>query len=311
MEPVDQCPCCGGSELAEIARHAYALGGGSGSSEPGRRWADGVQREFVFTTWLPGRSDVELTELLCERCGVVVYSPRPGEADLDAKYAAIAALGLEAGGGAPECDEADRARRLRDRLAPHLPAGARSVLDIGGGDGRVLSALVAEGVECAVVDHNPRPVVGVRRLGATLADVEPGARFGALVLAHVLEHLASPGAVLRAARDRLTPGGVAYVEVPVEIWRGTPVRVDPVVHVNHFVGASLRTVLRETGWRVLDAGEGIGRYRGLPLEVAWALATPGSDPQREDAARAVRRRLEPGLLRRAARRLTSARRGAP
>lgn len=301
MQAVDRCPCCGARDWERIGASVYALGGSSGSSHPGRRWADEVQREFVFSEWLPGREQVELAELLCRVCGVVLSSPRPSERDLSRKYELLKTWGVGLGSTAgDEPGEAERAERLRDRLVREMRTEHPRVLEIGGGDGRLLGALVAAGAECFVVDYAERQIPGVRRLGNTVDDLPRDVAFDAVVLSHVLEHVAEPGALVRRAAE-LAP--LVYAEVPVEIWRGTPIAVDPVVHVNHFTRRSLEALLRAGGWRVARSAGGLSTYRGAPLEIAWAIGLRGAERDPGDAAAEARTRLRPGLARRVVRRV--------
>jgi SAM-dependent methyltransferase len=301
MEPVDRCPCCGAKDWERVAASTYARDGSSASSHPGRRWADEVQRGLVFSEWLPGRDSVELTELLCRGCGVIVYSPRPSERDIARKYELLKTW--ETGPGTTAGDEpgeARRAARLRDRLAAELDTVPARVLEIGGGDGRLLAALLAAGARCFVVDYAERQIPGVERLGDTVDDLPADAAFDAVVLSHVLEHVAEPGALARRAAGL---AAVLYAEVPVEIWRGTPIAVDPVIHVNHFTVRSLEATLRANGWRVARSAEAFSTYRGAPLEVAWAVAVRGQERDPGGAATHARRRLTPGIPRRLARRV--------
>ena len=294
MQAVERCPCCDAADFERIASSVYARDRSSGSAHPGRQWADRMQRDFVFAEWLPGEERVELIELLCRGCGVVVYSPRPSERDLARKYELLAEWGAAGTTAGREPGEERRAERLASRLK-----GAGRVLEIGGGDGRLLSALVAAGAACFVVDYAEGQIEGVQRLGDTVDDLSPDAEFDAVVLSHVLEHVAAPGALVRRAAA-LAP--VLYAEVPVEIWRGTPVAVDPVVHVNHFTCRSLEALLRANGWRVASSGGGFSTYRGAPLEVAWAVGSRGEEADPGDPAQDARRRLRPGLGRRIVRR---------
>ena len=302
MQAVERCPCCDATDFERIASSVYARDGGSGTAHPGRQWADRVQRDFVFAEWLPGEERVVLLELLCRSCGVVVYSPRPSERDLARKYELLAEWGAAGTTAGREPGEELRAERLASRL--RRAGRADRVVEIGGGDGRLLSALVAAGAACSVVDYAERQIAGVQRLGATVDDLPPDAEFDAVVLSHVLEHVAAPGALVRRAAA-LAP--VLYAEVPVEIWRGTPVAVDPVVHVNHFTRRSLEALLRANGWRVASSGGEFARYRGAPLEVAWAVGARGEEADPGGADAEARRRLQPGLARRVARRARWAR----
>lgn len=296
------CPSCSHPELERVGFSRYSRQGDSGSPDPGRQWADRAQRELVFTAWLPGRDTVELVEVLCPACGLVCFSPRPTHEDIARKYRQLLMEGMTPGtGGGELTGESRRAQDLHRRLRPHLASRSPRVLDVGGGDGRVLTSLRDAGAACFVVDYAAEQIPGVVRLGETLDDLAPGAAFDAVVVSHVLEHVAAPDQILAQARDRAP---LVYAEVPVEIWRGTPIAVDPVIHVNYFVRRSLEGLLTRNGYRVLTSAEQFSFYRGGPLEIAWAVAVAGEgDGDATGAAAAdVRARLRPSLAGRVRRR---------
>lgn len=303
MIAVVRCPGCGGRDLHEVGRSEYRRADDPYTDDPGRAWANRAQRDFVFSEWLPGESAVTLRELLCGDCGLLVGSPRPSAADVDRKYAFLVERGITLGNaGEQPRGESRRAMLLRRRLGAHLPEEGARVLDVGGGDGHLLAGLARQGARCFLVDYADAPVAGVTKLGDTVSDLGEGERFDAVVISHVLEHVADPAALLARLRE-LAP--VVYVEVPVEIWRTTPVGVDPVTHTNHFTEASLRSVLQRCGWQVLRSRGGFGTYAGSPLEIAWAVAAAtgarGADGTRPDLD--ALRRLDPPLGDRVRRRL--------
>lgn len=308
MDEVDRCPCCGSAALREVAASTYRHADEPEAATPGRAWADRVQRDFVFAEWLPDRAEVMLRELVCGGCGILVFSPRPTQADVDRKYELLVEYGVPLGAASPDTPgERRRARQIRDRLAPHLPRSGARLLDIGGGDGRLMSALREEGAACFLVDYATAPAAGVTKLGDTLEDLDSGAAFDAVIVSHVLEHLAHPTELLVRTRD-LAPA--IYAEVPVEIWRGTPTRVDPVTHLNHFTESSLRAVLGHAGWGVARSRTALSTYAGSPLEIAWAVATAGGATATEPDAtpdREALRRLHPSLAARLVRRVRWAR----
>lgn len=301
MEDVVACPICASGELEAIRASAYSRDPPASTGDPGLDWGYSAQRELFFTHWLAGRSEVVLTELLCARCGFVCYSPRPSTADIDRKYEALVAMGIELGNRGPYTRvDAQRARELRRRLEGHVDLRGAAVLDVGGGDGRRLRALARAGARCAVVDYATHQIPEVRRLGDTLDDLPGGARFDVAILSHVAEHVADPVGLLRAAG---VVADLLYVEVPVEVWRGTPAARDPVTHVNHFTERSLRTALQIAGFVILRSRTAFSHYSHAPLEIAWAVAATATGERRVDHDPSeARRRLSPTLALRLRRR---------
>jgi len=78
-----------------------------------------------------------------------------------------------------------------------LPITPSRVLDIGGNDGRN-------------TPHGDRAVIW------DVSDTEPDGLFDLVVMAHVLEHAPYPRDMAATARRYLAPGGVIFVEVPVD-----------------------------------------------------------------------------------------------
>ena len=110
----------------------------------------------------------------------------------------------------------------------HVPAGTRTLLDIGCGGG-VFGAAVKAAMPCRVVGvtyseaeaHQARQRIDQVEV-ADLNGYEPGAlgKFDCIVCSHVLEHLLHPGQVLARLRACLQPGGSLIVALPnVLFWK--------------------------------------------------------------------------------------------
>jgi SAM-dependent methyltransferase len=242
-----------------------------------------LRRELLFEVWFPGAQAASLTPQFCERCGFMCYSPRPTAADLEAKYQYLALR--ERTGAAMSNDErerkfdrerADRAFRLLSRRIGRPTA----VLDVGGGDGRLLEPFLENGVDCSILDWNPTPRPGIHYLGRGLEDLPANQCFDAVLCHHVLEHVAEPVSFLRSIFAHVARGGLVYVEVPLEIWRGIPIRDDPVTHVNYFTRSSLCNAIERAGGRVLQSRSMGGTYGNWRLPVAWVVAAPGDGSRR-------------------------------
>ena len=312
MDAVAACPACRAERWRVLERATYGRDPPKSPADAdAARW-EKLRRDFFFSTWAPGLGELELSVLLCLSCGVVVFSPRPSERDIEQKYEALRALGIGPGRTAGSARGRELDRRRSDLLLTLLSEGgtrpnqALRVLDVGGGDGKLMRAFTDAGWTSFAVDYNTEPVLGVTRLGNTLADVPAGAQFDVLVCAHVLEHVVDPLALARRMAALLEPGGRLYAEIPLEIWRGTPVEADPLTHLSYFTSASLIRLLQAAGLSVRVARERWATYGENVLEVAHAVAfaADGTRGVRAvDPVQAVTRRLNPSMPLRARRRL--------
>jgi SAM-dependent methyltransferase len=186
---------------------------------------------------------------------MMIYLPRPSESDLEAKYAALSRFGdnVPGIGEAPERTRL-RSQRIYKLVKAHLNQDAPSlrVLDFGGGDGRLLLSFIESGSECDLIDYCAAPIAGANQIGPTIDSLSPARRYDAIICNHVMEHLARPLEILRKLVRNLSPGGVIYVEVPVEMVKRMPAGTEPVTHCNFFIPESLSTLMQRAGCRVIS-----------------------------------------------------------
>ncbi len=203
--------------------------------------------EILFGTWFAGQSRATIVVQNCRNCGFVAFAPRPEEDDIRAKYEMSLTLPRSRAVRPPDnLSDERRSRRLAAELSSVLRPGS-AVLDVGGGDGRLMSPLVTAGHRAFVVDFKTEPVAGVTRLGATVDELAPESRFDVMVLSHVLEHVAEPLTLLQQLHNHLDDAGHLLVEVPMELYRRVPPRREPLTHINYFHTESLRAVLMRAG----------------------------------------------------------------
>ncbi|HET8798792.1 MAG TPA: class I SAM-dependent methyltransferase, partial [Thermoanaerobaculia bacterium] len=151
---------------------------------------------------------------------------------------------------------ADFLCRLLRRHAP----GPR-LLDIGYGAGYLLRTARTHGFQVYGVETSRtrtaalESMMGDRlRIAHLGVDPLPWGSFDAVVMTHVLEHLADPGAVLRQIFEALNPDGVLYVAVPdnesqqFRIFGKEWEAVNPVAHLQFFNERALTRALREAGF---------------------------------------------------------------
>lgn len=193
------------------------------------------------------------------------------------------------------------------RLSDRVPAGRRTLLDLGAHVGRLIQIAAQAGWRAEGVELNPRTsayaekATGLPVHRADLRDLEAeGRRYAAVTLIDVLEHIPEPVEALKGVKRVLEPGGWIAVKVPhgpnqllKERIRGRVVRgyrptvADNLVHVSHFTAGSLRMALERAG------------YADVSVTTAAPVLPPPEQAGRAGAA-AVRRgmtvaaRLLPG-----------------
>lgn len=106
-----------------------------------------------------------------------------------------------------------------ERHAISIPPPAK-LLDVGCGAGQWLLRATCAGYRATGIDLDPRAVafarddLGLDAREMPLEKLPAENRFDVITLFGILEHVEEPVALLRAARERLTPGGEIVIGVP-------------------------------------------------------------------------------------------------
>jgi SAM-dependent methyltransferase len=121
----------------------------------------------------------------------------------------------------------ERAKRWLDRrtfrpLLRSVPGEELAVLDVGGGDGWLLSRLRQLDdriTSTQVVDLDPAAEAGARARGheyfcGRIEDFDDPGPYDVVLLLNLVEHVADPGAVLQRLANVLSPRGVILVKTP-------------------------------------------------------------------------------------------------
>ena len=188
---------------------------------------------------------------------------------------------------------ADRLGRSREQL--YLPLNTRSyesmlaglegevrgrrLLDVGCGMGHLVYVAQARGWDALGIDTSGAAVRLARELGAQaierdfFSDELSDARFDAVVLSELIEHVPDPGRFLRRAAMLLAPGGTLYLTTPNfdsltrrlvgSAW--SPIHPE---HISYFVESRLRRALVDAGLRV----KSLTSRNTSPVEIFRALA---------------------------------------
>jgi 2-polyprenyl-3-methyl-5-hydroxy-6-metoxy-1,4-benzoquinol methylase len=235
-----RCALCG----ADDARPRFRVAPGAGAH--GDLWLGEARL----------RSTADETIVACRRCGLVYVNPRVAFAPGLAPYSTAAELAYFAR------TRAARARafgRLLGALPRWVGEPPRALLDIGCGDGLLLELARRRGIAAQGSELSDALVRLVRgRLGADAIvgaprEDLPAARYDAIALLNVLEHVHEPGAMLQTAARLLRPGGALLVHVPN--LGGLPARlrgarwhqIEPLSHLYYFTHRTLAAMLRQHG----------------------------------------------------------------
>jgi len=179
----------------------------------------------------------------CRRCGLGYTIPMPS--DMSKYYRDYH------GGRRGFADRYCTRRRIRmlHKLVGH--SSTKRLLDIGCGEGTFLLAAKAKGWSVVGTETNPAAARGAGlEVHQQLADARSLPPFDCITLWHSLEHMQDPRAILRAARDMLSPSGVLIVAVPdagglqASLFGAHWFHLDIPRHVCHFTRDSLANLLR-------------------------------------------------------------------
>lgn len=264
------CPACGGSRWEELLHVRTG------------RIMTGDQRI------VPG----DLHKIRCADCGVTANARVLSDADLDHLYGDEYILNTQgreehrfytASGPVP------RSQVFFDWLAPHLPAGARTLLEIGCGEGNVLTRFAAACPGCRVLgldgSHHACRLARDKGLEVSRGLVpgkSPLPRADVIVAINVLEHAETLGAFLGAIRDALSDQGRVLFTLPIQDYPGYDLFFAE--HVWHFTLEQCRALLARHGLEpVVVEGEHPINH-GIGLFVCRKAQPREQAPQRDTHA---------------------------
>jgi len=264
-----------------------------------------------------------VTTVVCRRCGLVYASPRPERERLARFYRErIYPQYTDATGRFTERLRAASRLQARDtfdffvgRAGQRMAATRLLEVGCGLGDFLVLArqagarvlGLELEGpyADFAEKEHD----LSISR--GRIEELDTEARFDAIALFHVVEHLEDPVGVLAALRPRLASGGRLFIEVPnfMGPWRIPFTEFLRLEHLYNFSPDTLRWVLARAGFRVTSqdhdpfllrvvaepgaSGDGAPAARRHDLDVLRHVLTWRARGRLLQPYYALRRRLAP------------------
>ena len=247
----------------------------------------GDERELL----VGDRYGMGLRTVLCPHDGFVFTNPRPTPDALErfyrddyrAYYFSHPDPAAEDYRKSPLRERAQlRARWLLDFYlghAGHGPGRGLRILDVGCGDGAMLSACRERFPDAELFGIEPTPAyaafaaesAGAKVYAESVSNAADAHRELAgsadlVVLSHVLEHLCDPVGMLRALGLLLKPEGRLLVEVPnlaSPIWKRFS--MFHIAHINHFVPNTMEIALARAGYRVER------EFAGIHPADPWAM----------------------------------------
>ena len=208
----------------------------------------------------------------CLGCGLVYVSPRLDAAALFRHYNSGESSRIEY---YLDVEAADRRSfaEVMERAEREAP-GRGELLDIGPNVGTCLAVARERGWSVHGVEINAdaaaycRQTRGLDVVTGTLdASTYAPDRFDVVLMGDVIEHVASPRALMRTVAGVLKPGGVVLISTPdISGWAARLLQVKPVEHIYYFDPGTMERLLRSSGLEV-RAVEPLDRYHDLTAMV--------------------------------------------
>lgn len=239
--PFEHCPLCEAREASEILV------------------AD-CSRHPLYRPGLPKN----MHWVRCDTCSHVFVDGYFGERALSLLFSG--AHDFQTPGHDPMNGRATAARIVEEvaRLAPRREG---RWLDVGFGDGSLLSTALEFGCDVVGLDLRASHVERMKKNGIEahameLTDFEAAKPFDVISMADVLEHMPFPRAALKHAHKLVSPGGMLFVSMPnidAPVWKTLDDdRRNPywgeIEHLHNFGRRRLYALLRESGFEPCHYG---------------------------------------------------------
>src|SRR3989344_5902702 len=197
-----------------------------------------------------GDEGITLTIWQCSGCGLVQHKMKPVEYFKEVITAASLA----------EKSRSSRLNQMKE-FAERFGLIGKKVLDVGTGKGEMIDVLKEAGLQAAGIEASLESVIigkaaGRNMIHGYIGDQYSiaGGQYDAFICLNYLEHLPSPGAIIRNIYNNTIVDAVGYVTVPnFDYLLKTKSLYEFVVdHISYFTKNTLTHAFEANGFEVLD-----------------------------------------------------------
>lgn len=241
-------------------------------------------QKFVLTMDinLPDTYDI----VSCRNCGVVFSDSDAMQSDYDSFYSNMSKYeNMDISSGSGQCKyDIDRLNQTADIISQNIPKNF-SILDIGAGNGGLLTALQTKGylnltgVDPSLVcvkNIENKNFEGVQSVIFNLDKAISGRKFDCVILSHVMEHIYDVKSTIEKILSILNKDGFLYIEVPdakrYKDFFISPYHYFDIEHINHFDLNSLHYLMKQFLYSSVACGQkNISVSRDTIYPAIWSI----------------------------------------
>jgi SAM-dependent methyltransferase len=190
----------------------------------------------------------------CNNCHFIYLDPRFTNEEMLIKYTRFSNMKL--GEIEKNVGEKDilKEKILYEYIERYAGAGAKTLLDFGGADGR-MCIRARDKYDCEVIELSRYPMCeGIKYIGENLESCK-GKKYDIILLVHVLEHMNKPLEFLLEIKKYLEKEkGIIIVSIPYGFRHGGYDN-DPITHCNFFFPDSFMKIMEVAGYKSYKIGK--------------------------------------------------------
>lgn len=210
--------------------------------------------------WIDNRGRLSFKIVDCQKCGLLRTLPVPRETTPDIKETMYRIENYELW--------QSFGRNLIDLIEKYKKGKSLRVLDVGCNVGIFVKLSKENGWNSIGIDIDKKAIeIGKKKFGVDLRNTSlkdakfKEKEFDVVVLSHTLEHIYEPEELLKDILQVLKNEGVLVIEVPniggipekIQVCRGKQwYGYDPRHHVWHFTKKTLKLILKNSGYEILE-----------------------------------------------------------